>query len=238
MPSTVTPSARSRLALQHGDDLRQRGETVEHLRRVAASARRRRVGPTARASDAGRRPRRRRGRLRSRRRARARGSGSGRVSAPAVPRRGARRSSPRSPPRCPGRRGACRPRGLAQLVGGADAERPAEVDHPLRAEADQAPEPDQLGLHLGLELVDLRQAARSRPALAAVPRSTARPLAAPAPAPAGRARRPEPASRGSARRRAGTHARCSCSRLRGRAAPPASPAALRSGRCRGLPPRR
>src|SRR5580765_2922314 len=50
--------------------------------------------------------------------------------------------------------------GLAQLVRGADAERAAELDHALRAESDQAAESDQLGLHLGLQLVDLGQAAR------------------------------------------------------------------------------
>ena len=50
-------------------------------------------------------------------------------------------------------------RSLPELVGRADAERAPEVDHPLRPEADEAAEPDQLRLHLVLQLVDLGQPA-------------------------------------------------------------------------------
>src|SRR5581483_1599256 len=53
---------------------------------------------------------------------------------------------------------AARRGGLAQLGGGADAEGAPELDHSLRPEPDQAAQPDQLRLHLALELVDLRDA--------------------------------------------------------------------------------
>src|SRR5207248_1107754 len=65
-----------------------------------------------------------------------------------------RRADPRHLAETAGRRS------LAQLLGGADTERAPEVGHALRPEAGQAPEPDELGLHLALELVDLGQAAR------------------------------------------------------------------------------
>src|SRR5206468_11863940 len=47
----------------------------------------------------------------------------------------------------------------AQVVGGPDAERPAERDHPLRAEADEAPQRDELRLDLALELLELGETA-------------------------------------------------------------------------------
>ena len=159
-PSTVTPSAPLRLAFEHGDDLRQRGEAVEHLRRCR---RRHDDGEPLRqrrASGAGRRPRRRRAapaipsasacaRLSTRPR-----RGAGRASA------SARRSSPRSPPRCPGRRAACprpRPRAARRRCGSPSA-RPRSTMR-CGPRPTQAPEADELGLHLGLELVDLREAA-------------------------------------------------------------------------------
>ena len=40
-----------------------------------------------------------------------------------------------------------------------DAERLPDLDHPLRPDAEEATEPDELGLHLAFELVELRDAA-------------------------------------------------------------------------------
>jgi hypothetical protein len=57
----------------------------------------------------------------------------------------------------------CQPavaRSLAKLLGSRDAERAADLDHALRSHAEEASEPDQLGLHLALELVELGDAAR------------------------------------------------------------------------------
>jgi hypothetical protein len=49
-------------------------------------------------------------------------------------------------------------RSLAELVCCRHAERSADLDHALRPDPEEAPEPDQLGLHLALELVELRDA--------------------------------------------------------------------------------
>ena len=48
---------------------------------------------------------------------------------------------------------------VAELVRGRDAERAADLDHPLRRDPEEAAEPDELGLHLALELVELRDLA-------------------------------------------------------------------------------
>ena len=172
----MTPSARS-APFEHGDDLRQRGERSSTAAGSAA-ARRRRVVPTVAPAprvaghDAAERARDPLGeRVRA-------------AQHQAAPRRRPRlgearaRSWPRSPARSPGRRAAGRRGRLAQLVGGADAERPAELDHSLRAEPDEAPEADELRLHLALELVDsarrpVSTSSRSRASIAGpIPRSS------------------------------------------------------------------
>ncbi len=53
-----------------------------------------------------------------------------------------------------------RRRGLAQLLGVADAERAAELDHALRRQPDEPAEADQLRPHLALQLVELRDPPR------------------------------------------------------------------------------
>ena len=53
---------------------------------------------------------------------------------------------------------ACKPslrRGLAELLGGANAESAPDLDRTLGAETDEPPEPDELGRHLALQLVEL-----------------------------------------------------------------------------------
>jgi hypothetical protein len=42
-----------------------------------------------------------------------------------------------------------------ELLGRADAERPPDLDHPLRPDPEKAPEPHELRLHLLLQLVEL-----------------------------------------------------------------------------------
>src|SRR5439155_14690957 len=52
-----------------------------------------------------------------------------------------------------------RARGLPELVRGRDTERAADLDHPLRADAEKPGETDELGLHLALQVVELGDAA-------------------------------------------------------------------------------
>jgi hypothetical protein len=49
---------------------------------------------------------------------------------------------------------------LAKLVGGGHSERAADLDHPFRPDAEEPSEPDQLRLHLALELLELGDASR------------------------------------------------------------------------------
>ena len=49
------------------------------------------------------------------------------------------------------------PRRHPELLGGGDAERFSDLDHPLRADAEKAAKPDEFGLHLAFELVELRE---------------------------------------------------------------------------------
>ena len=77
--------------------------------------------------------------------------GRGRPPAPSAASSFASVFGPIPGPLQPPRRG-----GLAQLVGGSDAERAADLDRALRPEAEQPPEADELRRDLALELVELR----------------------------------------------------------------------------------
>jgi hypothetical protein len=46
--------------------------------------------------------------------------------------------------------------GGTELVGARHAERAPDLDHPLRCDAKEASQPNELGLYLALELVELR----------------------------------------------------------------------------------
>ena len=50
------------------------------------------------------------------------------------------------------------PRRHPELLGAGDAERLSDLDHPLRPDAEEATKPDELGLHLAFELVELGDA--------------------------------------------------------------------------------
>ena len=85
-----------------------------------------------------------------------------------------------------------RGRRLAQLVGGAHAERPRQLHRAPRAEPQVAAEADEVGRELALELRQLGDLARSRRARAAAPRSPGRCRAARARDPTAPARRRAP----------------------------------------------
>ena len=122
-------------------------------------------------------------------------------------------------------------RGLAQLRQRPDPERVAELAHPLRRDAEQRRDADELGQRLRLELVQLGDARPSRRAPAAAPRCPARFRPAPAPVPAARVRTRRPASSGSDRPRGGTHARCSGRSRSGRGGPRRPRGARQGLRC-------
>ena len=154
---------------------------------------------------------------------------------PGVPRPAVRGSAPRSPGRFPAPSAAGRRARRPELVGRPHVERAPDLEHALRPDPEQAPEADELRLHLALELVELGDRARSPPARRGARRSRARSRAAPARARRARARRPAPASPAPSRRRAGTRVPCSARSRPGRAGRRTPPAARRSGRCRAGP---
>ena len=210
-PSTVTPTARSLRAL----DARRRSAAAPRTGRAPAAGVRRRA----------RRPRAARDESRQRRGSPATSPPSASAISPASAQRPVQRQPaprPAAGPAASSRldelrlglradpghaaQAARRGRG-AELVGGADAERRADLDHPRRARCpSRRPSPTSSGRARPLELGAARRSRRSRRARAAAPRSRGRSRAARGRGRRGRARRPARASRGSARPRAGTRA--------------------------------
>ena len=119
---------------------------------------------------------------------------------------------------------------VPKLVGGGDLERAADLDHALRADAEEPCERQKLRPHVSLQLLELCEAPRLDELLQARRDPRARRRATPARAPTRRARRPAPPSHRSSRRLAGRRARCRSSSRRGRAGPQRPRAGLRSRR--------
>ena len=155
MPSTVTPTARSASRSTIATTVGERLEPVESIGRSAqtsasscTTSRQRRTSPATSASSS-----------------RAIVSASARarlIRRPAAPRALAREAredlSLGLGPDPFDVAQAARFRRGAQLVRGADAELAAERDHPLRPEADEPAERDELRLDLALELFELGEA--------------------------------------------------------------------------------
>ena len=147
--------------LDHRDDLGQRGEARQHGARIRRGADDRQllagVAPPAHIA----------GRLAVERGRDAPDELPGAVEQQPAPRprlglAGERLEQPRLGLRPDPRHGPqpARGRRLAKLVGGADAERPRELDRALRAEPEVAAEADEIGRELALELCQLGDLAR------------------------------------------------------------------------------
>ena len=119
-----------------------------------------------------------------------------------------------------------------ELVWGFDAKGCRDLDHPLGCNAEHAPQADQLGSHIALQLVELRDGAGARELGEPCRDPPGPPRAVPGRGPAARARESAPASRGSSPRLSGKRATCTGTCPPGRGARRRPRAVRRPLRCR------